>query len=387
MRLTQPPQLAPIIRSPLAAQSKLQHSPLPSSLGAKNQHAGVQSRAKAIHKKNKKLLAAYHAPLPKSWLANAPKVKHTAGAAPAHVAGGTGPSSSPTLKIASGAEQGLHIAAAKGQIAVLQMLIRGGADVNVKDMFGTTPLLQAVHAGQDGCADLLIAAGARLEMRKPGEAMCSAASTPGSAMLVKRLLRAGIPPDSADYDSRTGLHLAAAEGHLDTVGALVDGGATLGFVDRWGVDALTEAVKNDQAAVVDLLLERGADPNSRDHRGHTVLLYAVFNSADCITPLVANGAKIGKDNEIAEMMCRAASTDDADMLDKLLRAGAPPDACDYDRRTALHLSAAEGKMRSVSLLVKAGATVSFKDRWGHTAVDEARGNKHHDVLKFLTGAL
>ena len=71
------------------------------------------------------------------------------------------------------------------------------------------------------------------------------------------------------------------------------------------------------------------------------------------------------------MMCRAGADADEKMLRRLIAAGANPDACDYDRRTALHLSAAEGRLTTVQLLLECGAQLDFKDRWGQTALDEA----------------
>ena len=67
-------------------------------------------------------------------------------------------------------------------------------------------------------------------------------------------------PLVADYDRRTALHLSAAEGKLGSVRLLVDAGATLEFKDRWGVDALIEAVKHDQYEVAKFLVARGASP-------------------------------------------------------------------------------------------------------------------------------
>ena len=45
----------------------------------------------------------------------------------------------------------------------------------------------------------------------------------------------GLRIDQGDYDKRTALHLAASEGLLPVVTALIDElGASLSLVDRWG---------------------------------------------------------------------------------------------------------------------------------------------------------
>ncbi|OWF38844.1 glutaminase kidney isoform, mitochondrial-like isoform X2 [Mizuhopecten yessoensis] len=57
---------------------------------------------------------------------------------------------------------------------------------------------------------------------------------------------------------------------------------------------------------------------------------------------------------------------------------------DYDGRTALHVAAAEGHINVVGfLLEKCELNSSVKDRWGFTALDEAKRFGHEDVAQML----
>ena len=47
-------------------------------------------------------------------------------------------------------------------------------------------------------------------------------------------LRKGVEPNLADYDKRTALHLASCEGRTDIVLLLLEKGADVNSVDRWG---------------------------------------------------------------------------------------------------------------------------------------------------------
>ena len=49
--------------------------------------------------------------------------------------------------------------------------------------------------------------------------MCTAVFE-GDVTMLKRLLHAGAPPGTADYDARTSLHIAAAEGNIAAVSIL-----------------------------------------------------------------------------------------------------------------------------------------------------------------------
>ena len=61
------------------------------------------------------------------------------------------------------------------------------------------------------------------------------------------------------------------------------------------------------------------------------------------------------------------------------------DEGDYDRRTALHLAAGEGRTEMVELLCQAGADVNVQDRWGNRPLDDARNARKNSsrIVKLL----
>ncbi len=56
---------------------------------------------------------------------------------------------------------------------------------------------------------------------------------------------------------------------------------------------------------------------------------------------------------------------------------------DYDRRTALHVAASEGKLEMVRYLIAAGAKVNRSDRWGGSPLDDALRHRHPEVAKYI----
>lgn len=64
------------------------------------------------------------------------------------------------------------------------------------------------------------------------------------------------------------------------------------------------------------------------------------------------------------------------LLRLLLKSRATVNAKDYDARTALHISAAEGNLSATKVLIEIGnANVNCVDRWGRSPLDDAsRGN-------------
>ena len=59
---------------------------------------------------------------------------------------------------------------------------------------------------------------------------------------------------------------------------------------------------------------------------------------------------------------------------------------DYDKRTPLHLAAAECKVKSILFLLASGADINAEDRWGGTPLEEAlksRKDNTEQVVELL----
>ena len=69
--------------------------------------------------------------------------------------------------------------------------------------------------------------------------------------------RAVFIPLSGDYDNRTPIHLAAAEGQDKAVQYLIAKGADVNCKDRWGATALQDAVTSGHVQVAEQILSRG----------------------------------------------------------------------------------------------------------------------------------
>jgi len=87
--------------------------------------------------------------------------------------------------------------------------------------------------------------------------VCWAASQ-GDVHELQRLYANGTDLSAADYDGRTGMHLAASEGQLAAVQFLIAKGLEVSPKDRWGGTPLADAKRGNFKTVIAFLVKHNA---------------------------------------------------------------------------------------------------------------------------------
>ncbi|KOB79154.1 putative ankyrin repeat domain 54 [Operophtera brumata] len=82
----------------------------------------------------------------------------------------------------------------------------------------------------------------------------------------------------------------------------------------------------------------------------------------------------------------AASTNNTDLVEKLLSSGADPNSSDEHKRSPLHLAACRGYVNVVKLLLRHGANPNIKDTLGNTPLHLAACTNHIPVVMELLDA-
>ena len=200
-----------------------------------------------------------------------------------------------------GSSTPLHVATFSGNLRLLEVLVKHGADVNALNDEGSTPLLYISQAGRAEVMDWLIEHGAKLDARNDlNETALSYPLVNGFQGLVEKLwpraealktrdllekyplhraaylgyeqpaaflLEKGLPVDSRDESGRTPFQRAAQGGNVKLARMLLAKGAEVDAKDPDGSTPLHLAVKKGREEMVRFLLQNKADPKAEDGRG------------------------------------------------------------------------------------------------------------------------
>jgi ankyrin repeat protein len=176
--------------------------------------------------------------------------------------------------------EALARASSYGDVDLLHLLIRKGADVNHQPEQGRTILMIAVTEG--------------LYIQCGNDPLVT--SYTGNTEIVTALLDAGARVDEADNEGNTSLMLAAQRARSGNVQLLLKAGANVNLRNAHGWTALIYAVNSSGAyaeenlkEIVTGLIAGGAEVNARDQQEKTALAYAV-GSAAITQMLISSGA-------------------------------------------------------------------------------------------------
>ena len=222
----------------------------------------------------------------------------------------------------------LLMAVTKGDLALVNKLLKSGANPNVKNKLSTTPLLEAAFQSH-------------------GE-------------IVKALIEAGADPNVAGPDGQTALMLLARGDNVAAAKLLLDKGANpKARESQREQTALMWAAANNQGPMARLLIERGAEVDAktatdlmtplvsaepraqpRSPGGMTALMFAAREGClECVAAMLEKGAKIDlPDPEGVTPLIWAIWNTRFDVARYLIEHGANVNRFDWWGRTPLYLA-------------------------------------------------
>ncbi|RXN18598.1 ankyrin repeat domain-containing 6 [Labeo rohita] len=221
---------------------------------------------------------------------------------------------------------------------------------------GRTPLHLAAYKGHIAVVRILLAAGCDLDIQDDGDQTAlHRAAVVGNGDVISALIQEGCALDRQDKDGNTALHEAAWHGFSQSVKLLVKAGANVHAKNKAGNTALHLACQNGHAQSSKVLLLGGSRPDSKNSVGDTCLhVSARYNHVSVIRALLGAICSVTERNHAGD--------------------------------TALHIAAALNHRKTVRMLLETGADSRVRNNAGETALDQARENDNPEVALLLTKA-
>ena len=266
----------------------------------------------------------------------------------------------------------LHWAAKTGDVQQLDSLLSSGADANVgSDSYIGCPLFLAIHKNQE--------------------------------RMVKILLDGGANPNTTSFGGQTPLHIAVQNINTSIMELLIAENANVNAHDNSGSTPLHEISyytsdhKNKDAA--NLLIAHGADLEAKDHKGVTPLHIAAYvGDRYVVELLVTKGANVNSKNNDGEIPLAYVlshhseiplphySVIEPTVIIYLIKHGADINLSSDNKTRLLSFAASEGIKDLSERLIVSGAEVNPKDRRGnrtHGPLLKAICSGHDEIAKFL----
>lgn len=293
----------------------------------------------------------------------------------------------------------LHYAALNGMDEIVQLLIDKGADTTVLDRKNVSPIQFALRGGNDKCIAAFLRsqyeASIQAHERSPLLSSLHYAALRNDVNLFDDILLAGCSRETRDPEGRTPLFYIVGNGDSNFVAHALRKGLNLHGQDFQGCSPLHVAVCYGFLDIVQLLLDSGAQVDSRDESKHTPLLRISaipetnLNSRAILELLVQRGAQINATNldgdGLAHLLARS-SHDCADLIPPFVDLGGQLDLLDFTKYTPHHVAAELGKESILSALIERQSNVLTWDNiYGEAPIEVAARGGHirivYEVLK------
>jgi len=207
------------------------------------------------------------------------------------------------------------------------------------------------------------------------------------AQAVQRLLGQKVDVGTKEPDGGTALHWAVHLSDRDTAALLIRAGAPVNAANDYGVTPLSLACTNGSVAIVELLLNSGANPNTASPvTGETVLMTAARTGIVDVVNLLLDrraDANVTEPQLGQTAVMWAAAEGHSQIVRVLVERGAGVRARSKAGFAPLLFAARTGDVELVQFLLGAGADVNEEAADGTTALSVATVRSHTSLARFL----
>jgi ankyrin repeat protein len=287
----------------------------------------------------------------------------------------------------------LYLAAMMGQIDAMKALLKLGADVNT-DKNGRSPLIGAATTTAENSREeairVLAANGADVNVPDTnGFTPVYVVAEKGFTAAIRVLAELGADVNVASNARHSPVFVAAENGHVGAIRVLVEFGADIDALGFDGFSPLFVAALKGQTRAIRVLVELGADVNLQckcdaTHMAAPLSAATQEGKVDAIRVLVELGADINaSDSDGFSPVALAAQYGHVAAIRVLAELGADLNAVGTSGETPMMVSAQNGNVDAIRVLAELGVDVITPDTLGFTPLFAAAQNAHADSVRVL----
>ncbi|MDF3047649.1 MAG: serine/threonine-protein phosphatase 6 regulatory ankyrin repeat subunit B-like [Candidatus Midichloriaceae bacterium] len=280
----------------------------------------------------------------------------------------------------------LHLAAINCQYKAAETLIQNNADKNAVNNYGNTALHKAIENYNLGVALYLIEQNVDVNVsNNGGSTPLHYAAEYGQSTAVNLLIEKGANIHAKNVYGNTALHLAAIKGRYEAAETLIQNNADKNAVNNYGNTALHKAIENGKLEVALYLIEQNVDVNVSNNGGFTPLHYtAEYGQSTAVNLLIEKGANIhAKDNYGNTPLHLAAIKGQYKAAEALIQNNADKNAVNNYGNTASHKAIENGKLEVALYLIEQNADVNVSNNGGYTPLHYAAKHGKSTVINLL----
>lgn len=285
-------------------------------------------------------------------------------------------------------ETALRLAAQKGYVAVVDILIRHCADVHAVDKEKRTALMLAAEGGHHRVIETLLRESNSFEEKELDHALLLAAKGKHGKTIIT-LHEGGAKSGIPDTEGMTALHWTIEAENGAGARRLIANGTGLNVQDRKDRSALILAASKGMTDVVKMLLEQEVEIHHHDSQKRTALHWAAIQGSLDVMRLLLNHTNIKNSIDEPDCMRRTALHWAAYLwrpsaaMKLILEKSPQYDIEDNEKCTPFILAAERGNLESVEELLRKKVDSTKKNKEGMTALDQVAINGHGDLVKLL----